>query len=124
MKSAFLVTRLAHGDKHGYDRHSIREPLASFFYDHRYAISKQQHAVERIRQLFAKSLGYACPTQQGDYAIARHFYSQKKSIKALMSFSCTQLLVMISTGLKKLARTHRANGWEWYQNQITVGSTS
>ena len=73
LKSAFLVTRLAHGDKHGYDRHSIREPLASFFYDHRYAISKQQHAVERIRQLFAKSLGYTCPTQQGDYAIARHF---------------------------------------------------
>lgn len=73
LKSAFLVTRLAHGDKHGYDRHSIREPLASFFYDHRYSISKQQHAVERIRQLFAKSLGYTCPTQQGDYAIAQHF---------------------------------------------------
>lgn len=73
LKSAFLVTRLAHGDKHGYDRHSIREPLASFFYDHRYAISKQQHAVERIRQLFAKSLGYTCPTLQGDYAIAQHF---------------------------------------------------
>lgn len=73
LKSAFLVTRLARGEKHGYDRHSIREPLASFFYDHRYAISKQQHAVERIRQLVAKSLGYTCPTQQGDYAIARHF---------------------------------------------------
>lgn len=73
LKSAFLVTRLARGDKHGYDRHSIREPLASFFYDHRYSISKQQHAVERIRQLFAKSLGYTCPTQQGDYAIAQHF---------------------------------------------------
>ncbi|MGG4609118.1 lipopolysaccharide heptosyltransferase RfaC [Providencia sp. Me31A] len=73
LKSAFLVTRLAHGDKHGYDRHSIREPLASFFYDHRYSINKQQHAVERIRQLFAKSLGYTCPTQQGDYAIAQHF---------------------------------------------------
>lgn len=73
LKSAFLVTRLAYGDKHGYDRHSIREPLASFFYDHRYAISKQQHAVERIRQLFAKSLGYVCPVEQGDYAIAQHF---------------------------------------------------
>lgn len=73
LKSAFLVTRLAHGDKHGYDRHSIREPLASFFYDHRYAINKQQHAVERIRQLFAKSLGYTYPTQQGNYAIAQHF---------------------------------------------------
>lgn len=73
LKSAFLVTRLAHGPKHGYDRHSIREPLASFFYNYRYAISKQQHAVERIRQLFAVSLGYSCPTTQGDYAIAHQF---------------------------------------------------
>ena len=30
IKSALLVTRLARGRKHGYDRHSIREPLASF----------------------------------------------------------------------------------------------
>ncbi|GAB1437924.1 lipopolysaccharide heptosyltransferase RfaC [Providencia sp.] len=82
LKSAFLVTRLAHGDKHGYDRHSIREPLASFFYDHRYSISKQQHAVERIRQLFAKSLGYACPSEQGDYAIARHFLQLSENVQS------------------------------------------
>lgn len=31
LKSALLVTRLAYGPKHGYDRKSIREPLASFF---------------------------------------------------------------------------------------------
>ncbi|WP_284703202.1 glycosyltransferase family 9 protein, partial [Escherichia coli] len=43
LKSAFLVTRLADGPKHGYDRHSIREPIASFFYDYKYQISKQQH---------------------------------------------------------------------------------
>ena len=51
IKSALLVTRLARGRKHGYDRHSIREPLASFFYDEKHAVSKTQHAVERIRQL-------------------------------------------------------------------------
>ncbi|MTC59521.1 lipopolysaccharide heptosyltransferase RfaC [Providencia rustigianii] len=81
LKSALLVTRLAHGPKYGYDRHSIREPVASFFYDHRYSISKQQHAVERIRQLFAKSLGYDCPETQGNYAIAQHF-SQSASNQA------------------------------------------
>lgn len=43
------------------------------FYDYKYQISKQQHAVERIRQLFAASLGYDCPNTQGDYAIAQHF---------------------------------------------------
>ncbi|WP_036770062.1 lipopolysaccharide heptosyltransferase RfaC [Photorhabdus australis] len=76
LKSAFLVTRLTHGPKHGYDRKSIREPLASFFYDFRHSVSKQQHAVERIRELFAVSLGYSKPTKQGDYGISRHFLKQ------------------------------------------------
>lgn len=73
VKSAALVTRLAHGIKHGMDWQSAREPLASLFYNRRHAIAKQQHAVERTRELFAKSLGYAKPETQGDYAIARHF---------------------------------------------------
>ncbi|MEQ1975667.1 lipopolysaccharide heptosyltransferase RfaC [Xenorhabdus sp. SGI240] len=79
LKSAFLVTRLAHGPKHGYDRKSIREPIASFFYDHCHAVSKQQHAVERTRALFAESLGYKKPSGQGDYAIACHFLHQQTS---------------------------------------------
>ena len=73
VKSAALVTRLAHGIKHGMNWQSAREPLASLFYNRRHAIAKQQHAVERTRELFAKSLGYAKPETQGDYAIARHF---------------------------------------------------
>ena len=76
IKSALFATRFAQGVKHGYDRQSIREPLASFFYDKKYAISYQQHAVERIRQLFAQSLGYELPQVQGDYGIARHFLHQ------------------------------------------------
>ena len=76
IKSALFATRFAQGVKHGYDRQSIREPLASFFYDKKYAISYQQHAVERIRQLFAHSLGYELPQVQGDYGIARHFLHQ------------------------------------------------
>ena len=76
IKSALFATRFAQGVKHGYDRQSIREPLASFFYDKKYAISYQQHAVERIRQLFAQSLGYELPQVQGDYGIARHFLYQ------------------------------------------------
>ena len=76
IKSALFATRFAQGVKHGYDRKSIREPLASFFYDKKYAISYQQHAVERIRQLFAQSLGYELPKVQGDYGIARHFLHQ------------------------------------------------
>ncbi|WP_336220085.1 lipopolysaccharide heptosyltransferase RfaC [Citrobacter amalonaticus] len=73
VKSAALVTRLARGIKHGMDWQSAREPLASLFYNRRHHIPRQQHAVERTRELFAKSLGYHKPTSQGDYAIARHF---------------------------------------------------
>jgi len=73
VKSAALVTRLAHGVKHGMDWQTAREPLASLFYNRRHHIARQQHAVERTRELFAKSLGYTKPESQGDYAIAQHF---------------------------------------------------
>lgn len=73
IKSAALVTRLAKGIKHGADSRSAREPFASWWYDKRYEISKQQHAVQRTRELFAKSLNYPLPATMGDYAIAQHF---------------------------------------------------
>lgn len=73
LKSAFLATRLANGTKFGYDQHSAREGVSHFFYDKTFAISYQQHAVERIRQLFAMSLGYELPQEIGDYGIAHHF---------------------------------------------------
>ncbi|MEH0873208.1 lipopolysaccharide heptosyltransferase RfaC [Pectobacterium cacticida] len=73
IKSALLVTRLANGKKHGLDCQSAREPLASWFYNYRHPISRQQHAVERIRALFAASLGYRRPMERGDYAIASRF---------------------------------------------------
>ena len=75
MKSAALVTRVAKGEKHGQDCKSAREPFASWFYNHRHEIDKKQHAVERTRELFAKSLGYEKPATQGDYAIAARFLS-------------------------------------------------
>ncbi|WP_394550179.1 lipopolysaccharide heptosyltransferase 1 [Pantoea sp. SGAir0180] len=73
IKSAALVTRLAKGVKHGLDSRSAREPFASWWYDKKHEVSKKQHAVERTRELFAKSLGYEKPQTQGDYAIAGHF---------------------------------------------------
>lgn len=76
VKSAALVTRLAHGLKHGMDWKTAREPLASLFYSRRHHIAKQQHAVERTRELFAKSLGYSKPQTQGEYAIAQHFIGE------------------------------------------------
>lgn len=73
IKSAILITNSARGKKHGLNYKSTREPLASWFYHHRHYINKHQHAIERIRQLFAASLGYPIPSTPGDYAIAGHF---------------------------------------------------
>ncbi len=75
IKSAALITRVAKGKKHGQDAKSAREPFASWFFNQRHDIDKMQHAVERTRELFAKSLGYEKPATQGDYAIASRFLS-------------------------------------------------
>jgi lipopolysaccharide heptosyltransferase I len=71
LKSA-LLTRLAKGNSYGFDRSSAREPIASHFYRHPQSISRNQHAVERVRQLFAKSLGYNL-TKSFDYGIKNTF---------------------------------------------------
>ncbi|OQW69320.1 MAG: lipopolysaccharide heptosyltransferase I [Proteobacteria bacterium ST_bin12] len=72
LKSA-LITRLTNGVKHGYDKQSIRESIASRFYDKTYAISYQQHAVTRNRTLAALSLGYAPPSNAPNYGLQAKF---------------------------------------------------
>ncbi|TCP96469.1 heptosyltransferase-1 [Cricetibacter osteomyelitidis] len=86
IKSAFFATRLAQGVKHGYDKHSIREPWAAWWYDKKYAISYQQHAVERVRQLFAQALNYPLPQIQGNYGIAEHFQIEKNVLNNNVHF--------------------------------------
>ena len=69
IKSA-LITRLARGNRAGLDRHSIKESAASVFYQQRVAVPKAQHAVQRVRELFAAVLGYPLQSAQIDYGIA------------------------------------------------------
>ena len=57
MKSVWLV-RQTHGERHGLDRKSAREPLASFFYDVRHTVEFWQPAVIRQRTLAASAFGY------------------------------------------------------------------
>jgi heptosyltransferase-1 len=57
-----VIARVANGRRHGYDAASIREPLASLFYDVRHRVSRELHAVQRNRILSGLSLGY---TPQG-----------------------------------------------------------
>ena len=84
IKSAVLVTKQAKGTKYGYDKHSAREGLSSWFYDKTFSIAYQQHAVERIRKLFAEALGYVLPQTIGDYGIAPHFAKHSENPTAYM----------------------------------------
>ncbi len=74
LKSA-LIACLATGERHGYDRHSIREPIASLFYPRAHSISYQQHAVVRNRALVAMSLSYAPPEDAPDYGLSAQTFS-------------------------------------------------
>ncbi len=67
LKSA-LIARCAHAVRHGYDWNSAREPLASLFYDRKFAVPRNLHAVERNRRLAGLALGYV-PEGAPDYGI-------------------------------------------------------
>lgn len=65
-----MIARVAHGRRHGYDSRSIREPLASLFYDVRHSVSYALHAVERNRILSGLALGYT-PQGAPDFGLDR-----------------------------------------------------
>lgn len=66
-KSAWIAS-FANGPRAGYDAASAREPLASRFYDRKFGIARDQHAVVRNRALAAAALGYAVDGA-ADYAL-------------------------------------------------------
>ena len=68
LKSA-CVARLARGIRIGLDKKSAREPVSSVFYQKTVSAGKNQHAVEKVRQLFAKALNYSLPTPEVNYGI-------------------------------------------------------
>jgi heptosyltransferase-1 len=57
VKSA-LIARMARGRRHGPDRRSIREPLATLAHNAHHAINPAQHLIDRCRQLAAAALDY------------------------------------------------------------------
>lgn len=70
IKSA-IVAKIAHGTSYGFSTNNAREPLATYFYQNKLDISKKLHMVERIRQLFAATLGYPIPTSFPEYNISQ-----------------------------------------------------
>jgi len=68
LKSA-LIARQASGVRWGYDRLSIREPLASLFYQHKASVSRSLHAITRNRMLCSQALDYDIAELPLDYGL-------------------------------------------------------
>ncbi|MBT4152973.1 MAG: lipopolysaccharide heptosyltransferase I [Thiotrichales bacterium] len=76
IKSA-LITKVAsntqqHCKRVGLDSDSAREPFASRFYDRAIKVEKGEHAIIRLRKLFAQALNYPLPTTSPNSAIHHH----------------------------------------------------
>jgi heptosyltransferase-1 len=65
-----VITRFARGRRHGYDRASVREWPARYFYDAHYGVDTSLHAITRNRMLTAQALGYA-PDGPLDFGLDR-----------------------------------------------------
>lgn len=59
----------ARGPLVGYDRDSIREPMAALCYQRTAKVSRELHAVERCRRLAAAHLGYGLPVSAPSFDI-------------------------------------------------------
>ncbi len=68
IKSAFL-TRFANGKRCGLSKTSCREPLAAMAYQQTVDVAKGQHAIVRVRQLFAQLLGYELVEDELSYGL-------------------------------------------------------
>ena len=73
-KSA-LIARAAKGQRHGYDRRSIKDRYATLLYDVRHRVEWDQHAIARNRALTGLALGYT-PEGPPDFGLDRAALAQ------------------------------------------------
>jgi len=73
-----LLSMFAKGPRAGFDRHSVREWIAHLAYQRRFAVSKNAHAIERLRLLFAAALDYPVPASQPDFRLQRERFVKPK----------------------------------------------
>jgi heptosyltransferase I len=71
-----VIAKSARGVRHGYDMASIREPLASLFYDVRHRVEWRAHAILRNRTLAGLALGYK-PDGPIDFGLDRGTIARK-----------------------------------------------
>lgn len=66
-----IISRISKGLTVGLSNRTIREPMATLFYNVVYTVPWQQHAVERVRDLFSRTFNYTIDTKTCDYGLDR-----------------------------------------------------
>ena len=118
LKSA-LLTRWAK-TKHGvwgYDKKSIREPAASFFYQHKVTVSRELHAITRNRQLLAKVLGYTLDGLSLDYGLSGRQFSPP-------SFALPSQYIVALHGTSKPEKEWSVDAWKQLIVAMSAKNTS
>ena len=64
-----VISRLSSGLTIGLSDKAAREPLATVFYNKVYSVSWEDHAVERVRELFSRTLQYSYDKDHIDYGV-------------------------------------------------------
>jgi heptosyltransferase-1 len=64
-----IISRLSRGLTIGLSNRTIREPLATLFYNKMYSVPWTEHAVDRVRQLFSRALQHRYDRDTVDYGI-------------------------------------------------------
>jgi heptosyltransferase-1 len=114
IKSA-VVSRVGKGKHYGMDRHSARESISALIYQHTYSISKNLHAITRLRQLFSKTLCYQLDENKLDYGLTHsQFISPavelpKPYLVLIHSASWTTKLWPVTHWRKLIEKVNEAN---------------
>lgn len=72
LKSACITYLARATDKVGLDAQSAREKQAAWFYKKCLAVTKHQHAIDRLRRLFSLALQYPTPNNTPEYGLLKN----------------------------------------------------
>lgn len=81
IKSA-LLTRFARGKRCGLSQSSCREGQAAWAYQTKIDVEKGQHAITRVRQLFAGCLGYTLDDKPLSYGLQREAFTKPEGLQS------------------------------------------
>lgn len=76
-----MISRISKGLTVGLSNRTIREPMATLFYNKAYSVPWTEHAVDRVRELFSRALQYEYDKDHVDYGIELKKFPQLDSVK-------------------------------------------